>query len=52
MRVCGMILDVDGTLVLSNDTHARAWVEALAEFGYAVPVEKVRPLLCSGVEVL
>jgi len=26
----GVLLDVDGTLLDSNDAHARAWVEALA----------------------
>ena len=30
-RVRGVVLDVDGTLVDSNDAHARSWVEALAE---------------------
>lgn len=42
-NIRGVILDVDGTLVLSNDAHARAWVEALAELGYAIPFERVRP---------
>ena len=32
--VRGVILDVDGTLVDSNDAHARAWVEALKEGGF------------------
>jgi HAD superfamily hydrolase (TIGR01509 family) len=43
-----VIFDVDGTLVDSNDQHARAWVEALAEYGYQVPFEKVRPLIGMG----
>ena len=43
-----VIFDVDGTLVDSNDQHARAWVEALAEYGYKVPVEQVRPLIGMG----
>ena len=38
-----MIFDVDGTLVDSNDGHARAWVDALAEAGYPVPFERIRP---------
>ena len=33
--VKGVLLDVDGTLVDSNDAHAKAWVEALAEAGVA-----------------
>lgn len=47
-QVKGVILDVDGTLVESNEAHARAWVEALAEEGVEVPVEKVRPLIGMG----
>jgi beta-phosphoglucomutase-like phosphatase (HAD superfamily) len=35
-RVRGVILDIDGTLVNSNDAHARAWVEALAEVDVVV----------------
>jgi len=30
-RVRGVILDVDGTLLNSNDAHARAWIDALRE---------------------
>jgi phosphoglycolate phosphatase-like HAD superfamily hydrolase len=37
-----VILDVDGTLVDSNDAHARAWVEAFAVHGIAVAFERVR----------
>jgi len=44
----GVIFDVDGTLVDSNDSHALAWVDALAEFGYSVPFERVRPLIGMG----
>ena len=44
----GVVLDVDGTLVDTNDAHARAWVEAMAEFGYKVAYEKVRPLIGMG----
>ncbi|MBH8575173.1 HAD family hydrolase [Nostocaceae cyanobacterium CENA369] len=44
----GVILDVDGTLVLSNDAHAQAWEEAFAFFGYQVKFEQVRPLIGMG----
>jgi len=44
----GVILDVDGTLVDSNNAHAVAWVEAMAENGYKVPFDKVRPLIGMG----
>lgn len=43
-----VLLDVDGTLIDSNDAHARAWVGALAEHGYVVPFERVRPLVGMG----
>lgn len=46
--VQAVILDVDGTLVLSNDAHAQSWVDAFAEFGYKVSFEQVRPLIGMG----
>ena len=48
MALEGVILDVDGTLVLSNDAHAQAWVEAFADYGYEIKFEKVRPLIGMG----
>jgi len=48
MTLQGVILDIDGTLVLSNDAHAQAWVEAFAAFGYEVKFEEVRPLIGMG----
>jgi HAD superfamily hydrolase (TIGR01509 family) len=51
-RLRGVLLDVDGTLVESNDAHARAWVEALALHGISVPFEKVRPLIGMGGDKL
>jgi HAD superfamily hydrolase (TIGR01509 family) len=47
-RYRAVILDVDGTLVDSNDAHVQAWVDALAEHGIDVPVEKVRKLVGMG----
>lgn len=47
-HIHGVILDVDGTLVDSNDVHAQSWVEAMAEYGYHVAFEKVRPLIGMG----
>ena len=43
-----VLLDIDGTLIASNDAHARAWVASLAEFGYTVSFERVRPLIGKG----
>lgn len=42
--ISGIILDVDGTLIDSNDAHTYAWIEAMAENGYKVAFDKVRPL--------
>ena len=47
-----LILDVDGTLVDSNDAHARAWLEALSEAGSSVPYEKARRLIGMGSDKL
>ncbi len=47
-----VLLDIDGTLVDSNDAHATAWVEALAEFGYDVPFVRGRPLIGMGGDKL
>lgn len=52
MELQAVILDVDGTLVLSNDAHAQAWVEAFAAYGYEVLFEKVRPLIGMGGDQL
>ena len=51
-QVRGVILDVDGTLVDSNDAHARAWAEGLQEAGFDVPFERVRPLIGMGGDKL
>ncbi|MGI2906099.1 HAD family hydrolase [Tolypothrix sp. VBCCA 56010] len=48
MTLQAVILDVDGRLVLSNDAHAKAWVEAFKDFGYEVSFDKVRPLIGMG----
>ena len=47
-----MLLDVDGTLVDSNDAHAAAWSEALADIGRQVPPTRVRPLIGMGGDKL
>ncbi len=52
MQIRAVLLDVDGTLVNSNDAHARAWVDAFAEFGRVVPFERVRPLIGKGGDKL
>ena len=51
-QVRGVILDVDGTLIDSNDAHARAWVEALAEHGREASFDRVRKLIGKGGDKL
>jgi HAD superfamily hydrolase (TIGR01509 family) len=48
MGLHGVLVDIDGTLIDSNDAHARAWVEALAHFGIERPYEDIRPLIGMG----
>jgi HAD superfamily hydrolase (TIGR01509 family) len=42
------LLDIDGTLLDSNDAHARAWADVGAEFGHAIRFETARPLIGMG----
>ena len=51
-RIQGVIFDIDGTLVDSNDAHARAWVEAFAEEGHQVAYDRVRRLIGMGGDKL
>lgn len=46
------LLDVDGTLIDSNDAHALAWVDAFAEHGHEVSFAKVRDLIGKGGDKL
>jgi HAD superfamily hydrolase (TIGR01509 family) len=47
-----MLLDVDGTLVDSNDAHALAFAEAFAAHDYDVSFEVIRPLIGMGSDKL
>lgn len=51
-RLEGVLLDVDGTLIDSNDAHAHSWVKALAEQGIDVPFQRVRRLIGKGGDKL
>lgn len=46
-----MLLDIDGTLVDSNDKHADCWVEAFAHFGKKVDRQIVRGQIGKGGEL-
>lgn len=48
----GIIFDVDGTLVDSNDLHAQAWQEAFRHFGREVPYQTVRSQIGKGGDLL
>jgi HAD superfamily hydrolase (TIGR01509 family) len=48
MEVRAVLLDVDGTLIDSNDAHARAWVDVGTEFGHDIEFGKVRWLIGMG----
>jgi HAD superfamily hydrolase (TIGR01509 family) len=42
------LLDVDGTLVDSNDAHAHAWAETLGRHGVDVPFARIRRMIGMG----
>ncbi len=48
----GVLLDIDGTLVDSNDAHALAWVEAMEHHGYKVDYQAVRDAIGMGGDKL
>lgn len=48
MKYKAVLLDVDGTLIDSNDAHAQAWVDVGREFGYEIEFERVRWLIGMG----
>ena len=47
-RLRGVLLDVDGTLVDSNDQHALAWVEAFERGKFPISYDIIRPLIGMG----
>jgi HAD superfamily hydrolase (TIGR01509 family) len=51
-RIRAVILDVDGTLLLSNDAHARAFVDAGRELGFEADFKTVRRLIGKGGDKL
>lgn len=46
------IFDVDGTLIDSNDFHAKAWEKAFAKYGFTVSFEEIRPQIGKGADTL
>jgi phosphoglycolate phosphatase-like HAD superfamily hydrolase len=51
-RVNVAILDIDGTLLLSNDAHARAFCDAGTSFGVVADFGKIRHLIGKGGDKL
>lgn len=47
-RYAAVLLDVDGTLVDSNDAHAHAWAEVLAKHRMEIPYARVRRMIGMG----
>lgn len=47
-KVNAVLLDIDGTLIDSNDAHARAWVDVGREFGHDIDFAHVRRLIGMG----
>jgi len=46
------LLDIDGTLIDSNDAHAEAWVQALREHNIPADMSRIRPLIGKGGDKL
>ena len=47
-----VLLDIDGTLLDSNDAHAQAWSDVFHEAGLEIGSETVRPLIGMGSDKL
>ena len=52
MKLQGLLFDVDGTLVDSNDLHARCWIESFAHFGKHFDYDTVRHQIGKGGDLL
>jgi HAD superfamily hydrolase (TIGR01509 family) len=51
-KIRGVICDIDGTLIDSNDAHTRAFLQVFAERGIEVSYEKIRGLIGKGGDKL
>ena len=47
-KIAGVLLDIDGTLVDSNDANARAWMEAMGQHGVEVNYVAIRQAIGMG----
>lgn len=48
----GVLFDIDGTLVESNDAHARAWVDAFSQFGWQMSFYQIKWMIGMGGDKL
>jgi len=51
-RLQAVLLDIDGTLVDSNDKHAHCWLAAFQHFGKDIPWETIRYQIGKGGDLL
>jgi len=51
-RYSAVLLDIDGTLIDSNDAHARSWCDALQQFGHQADFPRIRKLIGKGGDKL
>lgn len=47
-KIVGVLLDIDGTLIDSNDANARAWMEAMGQHGVEVNYVAIRQAVGMG----
>ncbi|MBC7740676.1 MAG: HAD family hydrolase [Bdellovibrionaceae bacterium] len=52
MKISTVLLDIDGTLVDSNDAHAKSWVEAISEFKFDINYQIIREKIGMGGDKL
>ena len=52
MKSKGILFDIDGTLVDSNEAHAQCWLQAFTHFGKELPYEVVRHQIGKGGDLL
>lgn len=51
-NIRGLLFDVDGTLIDSNDAHTKAWLQALAEQGFEFSHDRIYHLIGMGGDKL
>jgi HAD superfamily hydrolase (TIGR01509 family) len=52
VRLQAILFDIDGTLVDSNDLHARCWIEAFEHFGKRIEWDVIRHQIGKGGDLL